>query len=271
MDISVLTIVRGRKEALENLIAGLSLSKKLPGELIIVLMNAEERILPVAPFPIRQLVLNHREPLPLAAARNLAAKCASGNLLIFLDVDCIPDPGLVGHYAGNNIPGHLLNGEVRYLENGATDEDGFMSRLYLDSSPDPIRSGFRPLPHELFWSLNFACSAKDFGTIGGFDEGFAGYGAEDTDFAFTARKSGIGMKSVPAMAYHQYHEGFSPPLNHFADIVSNAEKFFLKWNKWPMEGWLKVFADMGLINWQNDTLRMVRSPTATELLRSKKS
>ncbi|MGU3330967.1 glycosyltransferase family 2 protein, partial [Methylobacterium mesophilicum] len=56
------------------------------------------------------------EPMPLAAARNRAAEAAARDLLVFLDVDCIPASGLVGAYAASaSGAGGLLLGEVLYL------------------------------------------------------------------------------------------------------------------------------------------------------------
>ncbi|MCZ4222542.1 galactosyltransferase-related protein [Pedobacter rhodius] len=271
VDVSVLCLVKGRHKALENLLSGLSASTKLPDEFILVLMNEEARELPKTPFPVEQVILNHRMPLPLAAARNLASKHARGRLLIFLDVDCIPAPDLIERYRAADSDGHLLNGEVRYLSEGVTDRKGFLSDLDALSKADPIRAGLESLPYELFWSLNFACTAKDYRKIGGFDASFTGYGAEDTDFAFMARRAGIRMKKVSALAYHQYHIDYAPPVNHLADIVANARIFYSKWGKWPMEGWLKEFKKLGLIYWDDQSLKMLRMPDEEELLQSRKS
>ena len=75
-----------------------------------------------------------------------------------------------------------------------------------------------------------------------------GYGGEDTDLGFTARQKGIDIWSIPgATAYHQHHETHDPPVQHLADIVANARCFRAKWGVWPMRGWLRAFADDGLI------------------------
>ena len=62
------------------------------------------------------------DALPLAAARNAAARAAVGDQLIFLDMDCIPVPELVADYAGFlDAQDALLMGEVLYLPGGATE------------------------------------------------------------------------------------------------------------------------------------------------------
>ncbi|RNL55753.1 galactosyltransferase-related protein [Pedobacter jejuensis] len=263
--ISVLTLVNGRKSALINFLSGLKISTKLPDELVIVFMNEPIGELPQMPFPVRCFQIFHENQIPLAAARNKAANKAEFNSLIFLDVDCIPSKDLISMYANNFEPKKLLVGSVRYLNIGATEQDEFLAKLESLSKPDPIRKDLPEISYELFWSLNFACNKADYEFIGGFDENFEGYGAEDTDFSFTAREKCIELKTLNACAYHQYHASYSPPLNHFADIVSNAERFFAKWNIWPMEGWLKQFVDMGLIFKKVNHIDILRYPIKSEI------
>ncbi|MFD2287058.1 glycosyltransferase [Pedobacter petrophilus] len=264
--ISVLTIVAGRKTALSNLIKGLAESTVLPDELVIVFMNEPTSEMPLLPFPVHCYSLMQPAHLPLAAARNLAARNANGDFLIFLDVDCIPSATLIADYK-NQISAHaLLSGQVSYLKSGATNADDFLSRMEGLSTPDPIRAGLETISYSLFWSLNFACSKTTYQKIGGFDEGYKGYGAEDTDFSFSAEQQQVPLQCVPAKAYHQYHDSFSPPLNHLEDIIGNANRFFQKWNSWPMEGWLKAFQQMGLIKWDGQDLRLIRMPTEEEIM-----
>src|SRR5690606_11833725 len=100
----------------------------------------------------------------------------------------------------------------------------------------------------LFWSLSFALSRATWQRIGGFCEQYAGYGAEDTDFARVARDRGIGIAWVgSARAHHQYHPTRTPPVQHLDDIVRNAMVFRQRWGAWPMGGWLREFEPRGLI------------------------
>ena len=101
-----------------------------------------------------------------------------------------------------------------------------------------------------------------FARIGGFDEEYQGYGGEDTDFAFRARAAGVCLFDNPAMAFHQYHPTYDPPLNHFADIVANAQRFRERWGVWPMEGWLQAFSDQGLLHWTDEHLEIIDPPSA---------
>jgi len=66
--------------------------------------------------------------------------------------------------------------------------------------------------------------------IGGVDEGFVGYGGEDTDFSFTARQTGMPMQWLSeGTAFHRWHPSPNPPLDHLESIVMNSQRFFDKW------------------------------------------
>ena len=205
--------------------------------------------------------------LPLAAARNLAAASTDARQLVFLDVDCVPAPGLVRAYrkALETRPALLL-GDVRYL---AREWAGDPSTLESSSHPHPARPPAErreAAAPELLWSLSFAVDRECWLRTGGFDEAYAGYGAEDTDLGFSARARGVAIERIPgAVAYHQWHESFDPPLQHLASIVDNARRFHAKWGSWPMGGWLRAFADAGLVDWDDDRLLLLREPTPAEL------
>jgi len=263
--IAVLTLVKDRHEALANLIKGLELGSMHPDELIVVFMNEHPCKLPDTSFPIITHSLLSEELLPLAKARNYAASKSNAQYLIFLDVDCIPGQHLVAGYADAMDETSLFSGQIRYLIQQAQFKSFSDSALAELSDPDPIRANLKELPYALFWSLNFACSRVTYNRIGGFDESFTGYGGEDTDFAFTAEQKGILLRTIDVTAYHQYHASYSPPLNHFDDILKNTRVFKQKWNKWPMEGWLKRFEKMGLVRISDSELIRLKSPHQNEI------
>ena len=269
--LSVLTLVRGRSRHLTNLIRGLEQSDILPAELVIVHMNEAAVLHHSDRFPIRSLaVQDPDESLPLAASRNLAAACASSDAFVFLDVDCIPAPELLARYRQALLahPEALHQGEVRYLPADAEADGGLSEALALQALPHVLHAGYvdgQALPYPLFWSLNFACMRKTFHHIGRFDDRYKGYGAEDTDFAFRARSRSVPLLRSDALAFHQHHASYSPPMNHFDSIIYNARVFKAQWDIWPMEGWLQAFAQHGLISWDGETLSVVRAPSAGEI------
>ena len=271
--ISVLTILRGREAHLANVLRGLARQTLPPAEMVIGVMGDR----PVAveaetPFPVRQ-VLVPGEPLPLARARNAVARAARGDGLVFLDVDCIPAPSLVADYAHalGDWPG-LLMGEVMYLPRGATDGDwtfeafDAVAERHSDRQGPPPE-GVRPCnDYRCFWSLNFALSAERFAASGGFDEAYAGYGGEDTDFgrALDARGVPIGWLRG-ARAYHQHHPHHMPPVHHLGSILRNTEVFRAKWGEYTMGHWLHAFTLMGLVEETPEGWRRLREPGTEDL------
>lgn len=272
--ISVLTLVKNRETHLQRLAEGLARSAMPPAELVIVDMSDIPVAAPEAGCPVR-LVRLETAGLPLAQARNLAASHATAERLLFLDVDCIPSRALVGAMdAALARENRLICAEVLYL--GPDDlaepwtEDGLVARGQRHPVRDFPAEGLRPEENAgLFWSLAFGIRRASFTRLGGFDETFSGYGAEDTDLGFAAREAGIGLSFLGGCpVFHQYHGVIDPPLNHFGDIVENAKRFHRKWRRWPMEGWLAAFRTLGLVHWSDEELDIIRRPTATEIARA---
>ncbi|QJU60207.1 glycosyltransferase [Sphingomonas sp. AP4-R1] len=270
MGVSVLTIVRNRSDHLQQLVEGLRRSKRQPDELVIVDMSDTPVAVASAGFPIR-IDRFETDGLPLAAARNRAAVLARFENLIFLDVDCIPLEHCVGTLI-DALAHHdaLLCADIRYL--GPDDARGIWTEkdLMAAGRHHPVRTfpndGVREeLNPGLFWSLAFALKRARFVSLGGFDEAFTGYGAEDTDFGFRASEAGMRLLFVgQAIACHQHHDSYEPPLQHLEDIVRNARTFHARWGRWPMEGWLRAFADLGLVRWHKDGLELLRFPSDAE-------
>ena len=213
--------------------------------------------------------------LALAAARNAGAQAAiavGAELLVMLDVDCIPAPDLVaGYVAAARTTAGLLAGTVTYLP--PTPQGGWtpagLAAAYAPHAARPVPAPGATLPgeHTLFWSLSFAVTAADWQRIGGFCTDYAGYGGEDTDFAMKAKARRIPLTWVAgADAYHQHHPVSRPPVEHRDDILRNGAVFARRWGWWPMAGWLDDFERLGLARrtpWGWDagmSLRVAESP-----------
>lgn len=269
--VSVLTIVKDRAAHLRRLIAGLTRSVCAPAELIIVDMSTPPLDIPETSFPVTVIRLPDAG-LPLAKARNLAARAASSRILIFLDVDCIPTRDLLSRL-GPAVDGNdaLICAEIRYLPARGAECDWTDAEMHEAGIAHPARDfpdeGLRMEPNPgLFWSLAFGIRRSAFERLGGFDERFTGYGAEDTDFGFRAQAAELPLMFLGgAGAFHQHHSVCDPPLQHFDDIVRNARIFHAIWRIWPMDGWLGRFSDLGLIILHPDRIERLRPPTDREL------
>lgn len=261
MRVAVITLAAGRHAHLLLQQDGLARSTRLPDHYVTVSM-ADPDIAPVTAGrdPAAEVITLPLTAgrLPLSAARNKgAARALEGgaDLLVFLDVDCVPGPTLVDAYARRAQDGALLCGTVTYLPPAPS--GGYrLDELDRMASPHPGR----PAPADgevvrggdpnLFWSLSFALTADTWRRIGGFCEDYTGYGGEDTDFAAAAAHRGVDVWWVGgAPAYHQYHPTHRPPVQHIDDILRNATIYRQRWGTWPMEGWLHAFEDLGLVEY----------------------
>lgn len=264
--VSVLTLARNRTPHLLELVEGLRRSTVTPAELVIVDMNDAPLEAPETPFPTRMIRLEGGA-LPLAAARNCAAREGLGDILMFLDADCIPSAGLLENVARIVVETDgIVCPEALYLGPDDAREGWTEAGLLAAGRPHPVRpfpeTGWRTeLNYGLFWSLAFAMRRSRFESLGGFDEAFVGYGGEDTDFGFRARDAGVPLVFVSGSpAFHQHHEVSDPPVEHLADIVRNAQVFRRKWGIWPMEGWLAAFEASGAVVREGDAIRRLYCP-----------
>jgi glycosyltransferase involved in cell wall biosynthesis len=115
-----------------------------------------------------------------AAARNLGAQQASGEILLFTDDDCLPRPewvatltreiqscpeALVGSLTFNGLPGNSWSSASQLI----------IDLVYDHFNKDPTNAYFLA-------SNNMACRRDFFLALGGFDADFPRAGAEDRDF-----------------------------------------------------------------------------------------
>jgi GT2 family glycosyltransferase len=261
---AVVTIAAGRPDHLARQCAGIRASLSRPDIRVVVALDEGEQAEIAALCPSARVIASPADAgdgrFQLAAARNAGAEYALEreiDLLVFLDVDCIPAPELVGRYAeaAKETGPALLCGSVAYLP--PAPPDGFdPARLDDLGRAHPAR----PLPdddevlrdgdHRLFWSLSFAVTAETWRRVGGFCEEYSGYGGEDTDFGQLARQAGVELCWVGgARAFHQHHATGSQALAHGPDILRNAAVFRRRWGWWPMRGWLDELAAAGLASY----------------------
>ena len=271
MTATVVIVVAGREAHLARTLAGLAAQRRRADEIVVVDMGDARAVLDDSPCPCRRVRIANAasDPLPVGAARNSGAAAASTEHLIFLDVDCLPDPQLVEHYDSvlSSYPDALACGVVRYLQPAWLSVPDATSQQNLQgcSAPHPAR----PAPsaptrdrqrYDLFWSLNFGVTTQTWSALGGFDEGYRGYGAEDTDLAYRARTLDIPLLWFDGgLAYHQWH----PPAHREAasarEIVANARRFHERWAQWPMPAWLHELDHRGLVCFdpRHDRLELV--------------
>ncbi|HEY0936605.1 MAG TPA: glycosyltransferase [Trebonia sp.] len=155
-----------------------------------------------------------------AAARNLGAACAGGEVLLFLDGDTVPEPDFVRRLARlpASCPDVIAVGRRRHARlSGWTPahvSDWFAGRLRPDELPEPAwlrqayqRSGNLRLVDQRSYryliSAVLGLSRSLFEELGGFDERFVSYGGEDWELAHRGYTAGAVFAHVRrAVAWH---------------------------------------------------------------------
>jgi GT2 family glycosyltransferase len=261
--LSVLVPARDRTEHLANLVAGLNRADGAPAfELLVGWMGGDDprRALGRARGFAAEAIEVPGEELPLAGARNALAEAARGEALVFLDADCVPSRPLLAAFAkALDERDALTIGETRYLPKGFVPAGAEEAVLRRAARPHPERGGLFPTfgdsrvdsRHDLFWSLNFGVRRETFRErIGGFDEGYRGYGIEDTDFAMRAARAEVPLAWIGgALAFHQHHEPTRLRPEGIPTLVANARRYRERWGEWPARGWLAELVAAGLVAW----------------------
>jgi GT2 family glycosyltransferase len=156
-----------------------------------------------------------------AAARNLGARAATGDVLCFLDVDTVPEPDFVSELVRLPAlaPDAVVVGRRRHAEltgwspaNVAAWLDGARTGPAELAEPAWLADEFRHSRDLLdlrdhsyrhVISAVLGCSRALFAELGGFDAGLIGYGGEDWDLAHRALCAGAVLAHVrSAVAWH---------------------------------------------------------------------
>lgn len=242
---SIVTIVKGRIRQLSNLISSIEQSDHLPYELIIVWMAppSDESLISSDKFTIR-----HRfaacEELPIAKARNKGFRACQTSKIIYMDVDCLSPPDLLGKVINALADGTIFTAGMMEFEYVLDDIN--VKMLAQLAQQHEIRGCQLHFDH--FDTRFFAITRNDYQTLGGFDPRYTGYGIGDIDFATTCSKRGMSFKRIAGTVFTQFHPHYHPPLNHLCDIISNAHSYRQKWGVYPRCELLQGLADSGFIN-----------------------
>jgi glycosyltransferase involved in cell wall biosynthesis len=176
------------------------------------------------PVPVRVLRQPNRGR---AAARNLGAAAARGRALLFLDADVWAAPGLVSAHLAHHAGGGLLGVQGRALAHPDSLTTVFMRATHL--LPDLTvrnRKNLSPL-HVI--TRNFSVTAEAFRMVGGFDEGFIGYGWEDIELGIRLRDAGVALRYEPtALAYHHHVQTLEGLMHKLRESGRGAVYFWRK-------------------------------------------
>ncbi len=157
--------------------------------------------------PYRLIILAQPENRGASAARNLAAKAAQGQYLLFIDADCVPDERLLeSHLAAQHEQkdGAAIVGRIVWsaeFSGGSLAE--YYKKLYF---PGPLMQAAPPaqeaVPFTYFVTSNASVPRICFEELGGFDEDFR-YLWDDTVLGYRLEKAGCKLLlDRRALVYH---------------------------------------------------------------------
>jgi glycosyltransferase involved in cell wall biosynthesis len=152
----------------------------------------------------RIVATGSREGNP-AVARNQAARLARGDLLIFLDADCLPQPGWLNGHLGAQALGHGIVGGSLALPPGLP----WTARCDYYASAYHVHPGRKAGPVPSHTPANLSVQAKVFAATQGFVEKFpVADGHEELAWQGAAVRQGVRPYFEPAArAQHQNRPG----------------------------------------------------------------
>ncbi|WP_454048724.1 glycosyltransferase family 2 protein [Cellulomonas sp. Marseille-Q8402] len=174
---------------------------------------------PEAPHvpPGVRLVRQEDRGFRVAAARNLGASHATGEVLVFLDADTAPEPSYLRELTRLPAlaPDCVTVGRRRHADLSGVPLDAPVEVVGPQrelTEPQWLREAYRRTrdlvdvddrSYRYLIGATTACSRTLFAATGGFDEGFDAYGGEDWEWAYRAWLAGAVLAHVPAaVAWH---------------------------------------------------------------------
>lgn len=188
--------------------------------------------LPAGPVEVRVLRQANRGR---AAARNLGASEARGRVLLFLDADIWATTGLVSAHLAHHAASGALGVQGRSLQHPDSLNTVFMRATNL--LPDVTIRRRRALSPLHIMTRNFSVTAAAFRDVGGFDEGFVGFGWEDIELGLRLQRAGVSLKYEPAaLAYHYHVQTLDDLAAKFRQSGAGAVYFWRKHQRSPYLG-----------------------------------
>lgn len=248
MRLSVIVTTYNRPGALKKVLEALYAQTRLPDEILVaddgsgpetraVLADFDSR-----PVPVLLHVWQEDQGFRAARVRNMAVAAASGDYLVFLDGDCIPDRCFVSDHLALAEPGCFFQGkrvlvdEKRSPAFDVTDCFSFTRRFchalagHLGNAHHVFRIPFFPGLKKGrglsgIRSCNMGVFKADVRAVNGFNHDFEGWGREDSEFAVRLFKYGLVRKEHPfrAICYHLWHpENSRTSLSGNDRLLENA-------------------------------------------------
>ncbi len=195
----IVPVYNGEKRIGKCLDSLIEQSKK-PGEIIVVDDGSNDKTVDVIKKfkKVKLIKQNHKGP---AAARNLGAKKARGNILLFTDADCVVDKNWVSEMIKPFKDKEMAGVQGRYK----TLQKGLIARsvqLEIEDRYDRMKSRKHI---DFIGSYSAGYRKRIFTKFRGFDESFPTASGEDPELSFKLSKAGHKMVfNQDAIVYHEH-------------------------------------------------------------------
>jgi GT2 family glycosyltransferase len=245
---SVVMPTHGRRASLMRVLGALTHQKLDAGAFEVIVVcdgdvdgsaNACRRLAPTLPFNLRILEQDNEGP---AAARNRGIEAATGELIVFLDDDVLPDPEFVAtHLAAHAGRIHLASiGPLVQPADNPLSLWGAWEQRMLGRQYGEITAGRWQATYRQFYTGNAAVRKQDILAAGGFDCSFKR--AEDVELALRLRELGIEFVFLPkARGLHYVQRPFEAWLRVPAAYGAADAAMAARGRPWILAGAAREF------------------------------
>ncbi|MFN0243019.1 MAG: glycosyltransferase [Planctomycetota bacterium] len=212
-EFSVILCTYNRREILAQSLASFARQRAAAGSFELVVVNdgstdgTREFLDGLVPSGVPTRIL-HRENGGLSAARNTGIAAARGKRLLFVNDDTIAFPDLIEQHGAAHARAARPVAVLGTFEQPLAALDGALMRT-IEASGLVFRYSDMCSGEEYdanrFWTCNISVDADAVRAVGGFDESFRRYGAEDIDLGIRLAQRGIPVVyDASARARHEH-------------------------------------------------------------------
>ena len=241
VQVALLITTYNRPDALNLVLESVSRQSRLPDQVIICDDGSDSNTSEIVASWSNKLPIRHAWSPDMnfraALTRNLGILKSVGDVLVFVDGDCLLPPFFIEQHLKLAEPGHLVSGGRHLLSDeqtqsflsGAPVLSAVFNNWKFSSLPlGPLRD-FSPKNWESVRTCNLSMYREDALKIAGFDENYMGWGREDSDFVVRLIHSGVKIRSgrLAACVAHLYHpesprDRLSVNDRRFSETLNNS-------------------------------------------------